>query len=407
MVDSVLSAAVRPGTYSRRLGGRHLGAIPMIIAGAFAVLLIGGMFWGALSRFQPGGEQAISDARVGTSARPSYELPKLLDENDTGLAGDIPGEPDSDVPDSEVIVVPPVSSALKAQREYLQQQRMRELQNRTLGQESSPSVSTAELITSKDTKITESPLADSSLDTDISPDSVRSRTLEALLAEAGSRPQGDPGGQAGKINFLKEPDQKAWLPHIRQADLGRYTLKTGAVIPGILITGLNSDLPGALIGQVSQNVYDTATGRHLLIPQGAKLYGTYDSRISYGQNRALVAWDRIIFPDASTLELGRMQGSDVSGYSGFRDQVQNHYLKLFGQTFLLSVIQALPTQMSDTSATAGADDEFEKIAAANYSKMGEKLIDRNLSIQPTIRIRPGYRFTIMVNRDILFTGAYL
>lgn len=137
------------------------------------------------------------------------------------------------------------------------------------------------------------------------------------------------------------------------------------------------------------------------------MYGTYDSRISYGQNRALVAWDRIIFPDASTLELGRMQGSDGSGYSGFRDQVRNHYLKLFGQTFLLSAIQALPAQMSDTPGSARADDEFGKIAAANYSKMGEKLIDRNLSIQPSIRIRPGYRFTIVVNRDILFTGAYL
>ncbi len=407
MIDSVLSASVRPGTYSHRLGGRHLGAVPMVIAGIFGVLLVGGLLWGALSRFQSGDEKAISDARVGTSARPSYELPKLLDENDNDLAGDIPEEPDSGAHDSAVIFVPPVSSALKAQREYLQQQRMRELQNRTLGQESSPSVSTSELKISYDTEIAGSPSAGSSLDTDVSPGSTRSRTLEALLAEAGSRPQADPGGQAGKISFLKEPDQEAWLPHIRQPDLGRHTLKTGTVIPGILVTGLNSDLPGALIGQVSQNVYDTATGRHLLIPQGAKLYGTYDSRISYGQNRALVAWDRIIFPDASTLELGRMQGSDGSGTSGFKDQVQNHYLKLFGQTFLLSAIQALPAQISDTPTTIGADDEFGKIAAANYSKMGEKLIDKNLSIQPTIRIRPGYPFTIVVNRDILFTGAYL
>ncbi len=379
----------------------------MVIAGIFVVLLVGGMLWGALSRFQSGDENAISDARVGTSARPSYELPKLLDENDIDLAGRIPGDPDSAAHDSGIIAVPPVSRALKAQREYLQQQRMRELQNRTLGQESSPSVSTTELNVSGDTETTGPPLAGSSLDTVISPDSIRNRTLEALLAEAGGRSQDDPGGQAGKIDFLREPDQKAWSPHIRQADLGRYTLKTGTVIPGILVTGLNSDLPGVLIGQVSQNVYDTATGLHLLIPQGAKLYGTYDSRISYGQNRALVAWDRIIFPDASTLELGRMQGSDVSGYSGFSDQVRNHYLKLFGQTFLLSAIQALPMQLSDTPGSTQADDEFGKIAATNYSKMGEKLIDRNLSIQPTIRIRPGYRFTIVVNRDILFTEAYL
>ena len=406
MIDSVLNAAIRPGAYSSRLGGRHLGAIPMVIAGMFVVLLLGGILWGASSRFQSGDEEAISGARVSTSARPSYELPKLLDENDLDLEGYIPEEPDIAAYDPDIMIAPAVSDALKAQREYVQQQRMRELQNRTLGQESSPSVSTSELKVSRETETAGPPLTGSSLNADIPPDSTRSSILDALLAEARSRPQADPGGQAGKIRFLEEPDQKAWLPHIRQADPGRYTLKTGAVIPGVLISGLNSDLPGNAIAQVSQNVYDSATGQHLLIPQGSKLYGTYDSRVSYGQNRALVVWERIIFPDASTLELDRMQGVDVSGYSGFKDKVNNHYLKLFGQTFLLSAIQALPAQLSDTPATAGADDEFSKIAAANYSRMGEKLIDRNLSIQPTIRIRPGYPFLIMVNRDMLFRRAY-
>ena len=406
VIDSVLNAAIRPGEYSSRLGGRHLGAIPMVIAGIFVVLLIGGILWGASSRFQSGDEEAINGARVSTGARPSYELPKLLDENDLDLEGYIPEKPDIAAYDPDVFVAPAVSDALKAQREYVQQQRMRELQNRTLGQESSPSVSTSELKVSRETETAESPLTGSSLNADISPDSTRSPTLDALLAEARSRPQADPGGQAGKIRFLKEPDQKAWLPHIRQADPGRYTLKTGAVIPGVLISGLNSDLPGNAIAQVSQNVYDSATGQHLLIPQGSKLYGTYDSRVSYGQNRALVVWERILFPDASTLALDRMQGVDVSGYSGFRDKVNNHYLKLFGQTFLLSAIQALPAQISDTPTGAGADDEFGKIAAANYSRMGEKLIDRNLSIQPTIRIRPGYPFLIMVNKDMLFRRAY-
>ena len=406
MADSVLSAAIRPGAYGSWLGGRHLGAIPMVIAGIFLVLLVGGLLWGALSRLQPDDEKAISEITVGPSVGPSYELPKLLEESDIDGVKAEPAEPDSTARNADVMVVPPVSSTLKARREYLQQQKMRELQNRTLGQESSPLIATAELKISKQTETVESPLTGSSASTDVPPDVTRSRALEALLAQAGSRGQADPGGQAGKLDFLKEPDRASWLPHIRQADLGRYTLKTGAVIPAILVSGLNSDLPGVLIAQISQNVYDTATGRHLLIPQGAKLYGTYDSRISYGQKRALVAWDRIIFPDASTLELGRMQGSDMSGYSGFRDKVNNHYLKLFGQTFLLSAMQALPARISDTQTVPRTDDEFEKIAAANYSKMGEQLIDKNLSIQPTIHIRPGYPFTIVVNRDILFTEAY-
>ncbi len=407
MVDSVLSATVRPGVYGSRSGGRHLGAIPIIIAGIFALLLVGGLLWGALSRFQSDHETTTDDARVGTSARPSYELPALLDESDIDLAGSVPAQPDAAAPKPGVMVAPLVSGALRAQREYLQQQRMRELQNRTLGQESSPAVSTAELKISKETDTAESPMAvTDAVNTDISPHPSRIGVVRELLAEASKRLAVEPDGHAGKIAFLREPDQAAWLPHTRQADLGRYTLKTGAVIPAILVSGLNSDLPGVLIGQVSRNVYDTATGRHLLIPQGARLYGTYDSRIRYGESRALVAWDRIVFPDASTLELGRMQGSDISGYSGFEDQVENHYLKLFGQTFLLSAIQALPERISNTTEATPSEDQFGKIAAANYSKMGEKLIDRNLSIQPTIRIRPGYPFTIVVNRDILFTETY-
>ena len=115
MIDSVLNAAIRPGAYNSRLGGRHLGAIPMVIAGIFVVLLIGGILWGASSRFQSGGEEAINGARVSTGARPSYELPRLLDENDLDLEGYIPEKPDIAAHDPDVMVAPPVSGALKAQ----------------------------------------------------------------------------------------------------------------------------------------------------------------------------------------------------------------------------------------------------------------------------------------------------
>ena len=177
VIDSVLNAAIRPGEYSSRLGGRlggrHLGAVPMVIAGIFVALLIGGILWGASSRFQSGDEEAINGARVSTGARPSYELPKLLDENDLGLEGYIPEEPDIAAYDPDVMVTPAISDALKAQREYVQQQRMRELQNRTLGQESSPSVSTSELKVSRETEtagssLTGSSLTGSSLNADIS-----------------------------------------------------------------------------------------------------------------------------------------------------------------------------------------------------------------------------------------------
>ena len=398
MIDSVLSSAIRPGAYSSWLGGRHLGVIPMVIAGIFVVLLIGGIFWGAMSRLENATDNEQSEALSGTTARPTTSFGDLF-ENDHPQPEPVP-EPE---PVAERQPVPPVDGALKAQREYRQQQRMRELQNRALGKESSIIIATTTLRDDPAPNGREEPVPVSPAG---APPGNPTAPNAARLAElvAGARAD-TPSAHDQRLAFLKEPAQKAWLPHIRQPDLSRYTLKTGAVIPGILVTGMNSDLPGHVIAQVSQNVYDTATGQHLLIPQGSKLYGTYDSRVSYGQNRALVAWDRIIFPDASTLELGRMQGSDGSGYSGFKDQVNNHYLKLFGQTLLLSAIQTLPAQISGTSQTAG-DDEFARITATNTSKLGEKLIDRNLSIQPTIRIRPGYPFTIVVNRDILFTGAY-
>ena len=112
--------------------------------------------------------------------------------------------------------------------------------------------------------------------------------------------------------------------------------RLGRSSPGVMLTGVNSDLPGALIAQVSQNVYDTAHGAHLLIPQGSKLYGVYDSRVVYGQSRVLVAWNRLIFPDGSAVTLGAMPGADMSGYSGFHDQVDNHYWRIFGSAVLMS-----------------------------------------------------------------------
>ncbi|MBO7072005.1 MAG: hypothetical protein J6V89_00520, partial [Acetobacter sp.] len=119
-----------------------------------------------------------------------------------------------------------------------------------------------------------------------------------------------------------------------------YLLRTGAVIPAILITGINSNLKGFIEAQVSENVYDTATGKFLLIPQGSRLFGAYNNGIIYGQKRVLVAWNRITFPDGKTLDIGSMSGTDFAGYSGFKDKVDNHFLRLFGSALLMSAITA-------------------------------------------------------------------
>ncbi|MCB1041244.1 MAG: IncP-type conjugal transfer protein TrbI, partial [Acidimicrobiales bacterium] len=184
--------------------------------------------------------------------------------------------------------------------------------------------------------------------------------------------------------------------------------KRGSVIPATLITGINSDLPGRITAQVSQNVYDSATGHYLLVPQGTKLFGRYDSKVSFGQSRVLVVWTDIIFPNGSTLQIGGMAGTDAQGYGGFNDKVDRHYLRTFGSAVLLAVIGtgidiALPE--SSTLATQDtASDAARRNFAETFGRVTERTISKNLDLQPTLRIRPGYKFNILVDQDIVFPG---
>jgi type IV secretion system protein TrbI len=138
-----------------------------------------------------------------------------------------------------------------------------------------------------------------------------------------------------------------------------YELRAGFVVPGTLISGINSELPGQIMGQVAQNVYDTATGKYLLIPQGSRLVGSYSSSVVYGQSRVLVAWQRIIFPDGKAMDIGAMPGADSAGYAGFNDQVNNHYIRIFGSAFLMSGVIAgvslsQPQQNGNAAPTASS-----------------------------------------------------
>lgn len=191
-------------------------------------------------------------------------------------------------------------------------------------------------------------------------------------------------------------------------------LKTGAVIPGVMLTGVNSDLPGNMIAQVSQHVFDSATGRQLLIPQGSKLYGVYDSRVIYGQERVLIAWNRLMFPDGSSLTLGAMPGSDMAGMAGLQDGVDNHYLRVFGSALMMSLVSGGMAYAMDgvnnssTSLDNGTSmqDEMTSALAAQLGQTTTQLLQKNLSIKPTLEIRPGYRFNIVVTKDLVFREPY-
>jgi type IV secretion system protein VirB10 len=192
--------------------------------------------------------------------------------------------------------------------------------------------------------------------------------------------------------------------------LSRYEIKAGWEIPAVLEQSLNSDLPGELKALVTSNVYDTATGMYLLIPQGSRLIGQYDSRVSYGQDGVQVAWSRIIFPDASAIDLNGMVGLDSHGNAGLRDKVDRHYRRLLGFSVLTSMFTAAFAISQQHNQSALVNPSPGQIAASavgqELSQTGSQITRRNLNVQPTIKVPVGYKFTVRVNRDILFESPY-
>lgn len=221
----------------------------------------------------------------------------------------------------------------------------------------------------------------------------------------------DPNGQTSKEDFFNaDIKELGYLPNRVVPQQSRFELKRGSVIPATMITGINSDLPGRITAQVSQSVYDSATGHYLLIPQGTKLLGRYDSKVSFGQSRVLVVWTDIIFPNGSTLQIGGMAGTDSEGYGGFADKVDNHYLRTFGSAVLVALIGTgidMAVPQSSTLATQDtASDAARRNFAETFGRVAEQTISKNLNVQPTIRIRPGYRFNVLVDQDMVFPGNY-
>lgn len=197
-----------------------------------------------------------------------------------------------------------------------------------------------------------------------------------------------------------------------EAPASPYELRAGFVIPAIMISGINSDLPGQVMAQVSQNVFDTATGKYLLIPQGTRLIGSYNSSVAYGQQRILMAWQRLIFPDGKALDIEAMPGADSAGYGGFNDQVNNHYWRIFGSSFLLSGVIAA-VSMSQDQGSSNSDSDRQRAGDALSEALGQtmgsamsEMLRKNLNISPTLEVRPGYRFNVMVVKDIRFKEPY-
>jgi type IV secretory pathway VirB10-like protein len=222
---------------------------------------------------------------------------------------------------------------------------------------------------------------------------------EAYAALANQNQNLDPNGQSNKVKFAAQNhSSKIYANSTLQKPLSKYEVKAGTVIPAVLITGVNSDLPGKLICQVRENVYDSVTGRYLLIPQGSKVIGTYDSQITYGQNRVLVVWTRLILPNGKSIDLESMAGVDQAGYSGLRDKVNNHFWKIAGGVILAS---GLSYGAQKATEDASEEDPWAQALAENVVSAGSKVTERALNVQPTIVIRPGRRFNLFVHLDFI------
>ena len=258
-----------------------------------------------------------------------------------------------------------------------------------------------------------------SLDTNPESKHAKSLVFFRVANEIGSKPN---DGQGSIASVEKSPKNASDAsvsqasyhdnnPDYLQSDLKSpisvYELKAGSIIPATMINGLNSDLPGSVIAFVRSNVYDTVSRRYILIPQGSKLFGVYDSQVLYGQERVAVAWNRLIYPDGSSINLKGMPGSDLEGYSGFHDKVDNKYWRLFGTSFIMGVISgAMQYSQNNISNNNGTNNPTvgQTMAGSLGQQMGQTglaVTQKNLTVKPTLTIRPNYPFSIMITADLV------
>lgn len=228
------------------------------------------------------------------------------------------------------------------------------------------------------------------------------RSAEIPVAEPASGASAAPptgAGQQRKIDFAGSPSGDT-NPHPLQSPPSPWTLTAGTVIPASLITGLNSDLPGIVLAQVTEQVRDSATGTAVLVPQGSRLIGSYDSMVAFGQKRALIVWQRIVFPDGSSVRLDNVPAADLAGYAGLEDKVDFHEWRLL-KGIALSTLLGVGSELG-----IGGDDgdlvrALRESAQTNGARAGEAIVSRNLDVQPTLTVRPGWPVRAILHKDVV------
>jgi type IV secretory pathway VirB10-like protein len=233
------------------------------------------------------------------------------------------------------------------------------------------------------------------------PTSDQTSTQAAGAASSASDEASIQNGQDRKLAFVNAPvDRRTTTPDRLARPASPYVVQAGTVIPAALITGMQSDLPGQITAQVTENVYDTPTGRSLLIPQGARLLGVYDSQVSFGQSRILLVWTRLILPNGYSIVLERQPGADAAGRAGLEDGVDHHWGALL-KAALVSTILAVGSELGSDQNESDIARALRRGAGDTANQAGQQIVRRNLNIQPTLTIRPGFPVRVLVNRDLV------
>jgi type IV secretion system protein VirB10 len=219
--------------------------------------------------------------------------------------------------------------------------------------------------------------------------------LDGLAAQSG-----EPSAQDRKLAFLNAAaDQRTVAPDRIMPPVSAYVLQAGAVIPAALVTGIRSDLPGQISAQVTENVYDSPTGRWLLVPQGSRIVGQYDSGVGFRQRRVLLVWNRLIFPNGRSIVLERQPGADAGGYAGLEDGVDYHWGELF-KAAALSTVLSIGAQTGSSGQEGDIVRALRNGASDSVSQVGQQIAQRQLDVAPTLTIRPGYPVRVLVTRDL-------
>lgn len=384
----------------------------IIIAGAGAGLLL--LFFGASVALNP--PRAIDDTEntelYNTSSRPQAEELRALPASyaDVPVLGEpVPGDLGASIVQTErefgieheVLDQPVMDFRPDPNMDRLRAERIRQAQ---LEQDSIEAPVFFQLSQqSRGTANTEPGTQTGFRSTNLDPFASNSTLPQSAFSGSGGAQTG--GGdfnlQDSKNAFAQTAsDSRIYNPHQLEVAASPYQIMAGTTIPASLITGLNSDLPGSIIAQVTQNVYDTATGAHVLIPQGSRLIGRYDARVSFGQSRALVVWDRIIFPDTSSILIEALPGTDQQGFAGLRDRVDNHLGRLFLAVGLATLLE-VGSELSFSNDQGDIAEAIEESIQGSANQTGQRIVDRNLNIQPTLRVRPGWPLRVIVTRDLI------